>query len=43
MSRGRRRGSVLSALIVAVLALLGLLFVIDYAIGTHFSGWESWR
>jgi len=36
MSRGRRRGSILSAVIVAALALIGLLFVIDYAIGTHF-------
>ena len=36
MSRGRRKGSVLSAVIVAALALIGLLFVIDYAIGTHF-------
>jgi len=31
-----RRGSVLSAVIVAALALIGFLFVIDYAIGTHF-------
>ena len=36
MSRGRRKGSILSAVIVAALALSGRLFVIDYAIGTHF-------
>lgn len=36
MSRRRYRGSLLSTVIVAVLALMGLLFLIDYTIGTHF-------